>query len=102
MIPRREDAGEILEDSRIQAVRNTIKQWLVSAHYSREFEAFFLKWALLNLYYNETSGERQEVDRVLEFGRKHEGLFNQLKNEAVELVSMECVGRGPGTEPPDR
>jgi hypothetical protein len=93
--------GEILENSRIQTVRNTIKQWLVYEHYSREFEAFFLKWTLLNLYYNEVSGEKHEVDRVLEFGRKHESLFNKLKNEAVELVGMECVGRGPSTEPPD-
>jgi len=100
MIPRHEDAGEILEDSRIQTVRNTIKQWLVSEHYSREFEAFFLKWALLNLYYNETSGERQAF--VLSTKFQNPIYFNQLKNEAVELVSMECVGRGPGTEPPDR
>jgi len=92
---------KFLEFSRIEAVRNTIKHWIRN-NYPNEFKEFFVRWILLNLYYNEISKLDRERDRVLEFGRKHEGLLNQLKNEAVELVSMECVGRGPGTEPPDR
>jgi hypothetical protein len=92
---------KFLECDRIEVVKNTIRHWLTAREYPREFKEFFLKWTLLNLYYNEVSGKKHEADRVLEFGRKHESLFNKLKNEAVELVVMECVGRGPSTEPPD-
>jgi len=57
---------------------------------------------LHSVYHNEISEAKQEVDRVLELGRKHECLFNQLKNEAVELVGMGCFGRGPITKPPEK
>ena len=86
---------------RIDEVKDAITHWMMGK-YPNEFKEFFVRWMLLNLYYNETSKQNREVDRVLEFGKKHEILFNQLKDEASKLVCTECVGRGLGNEPPDK
>jgi len=80
--------------------KETIRSWLKLGGYSEEFRHFFDQWTLLNLYYNECSKESKEVDKVLEFGRKYEESFGNVKNYAFDLMKTECVGNGKGDAPP--
>ena len=86
---------------RTRRAKDTIKSWLKLGDYPEEFRRFFFQWTLLNLYYNELSKEEEEVQRVLELGRKHEELFDSAKNNAIDLVSTECVGKGKKDNPPN-
>jgi len=88
--------------NKILPVKNTIKHWIESKNFPKEFQEFFSKWILLNLYYNEISRKRKEIYRVLDFGRRHENLFDRVKDDAVELAKIECVGEGLGVSPPNR
>lgn len=91
-----------LECNGVEAVRNTIKHWVESKDYPKEFQEFFSKWVLLNLYYNEISKQNHEVCKVLDFGKRHESLFIHVKDGAFELATTECVGEGFGAAPPNR
>lgn len=86
---------------KMQLAEETIRSWLKSKGYPPEFLHFFFQWTLLNLYYNELSKESNEVDRVLEFGRKYGKMFSNIKNDAFDLIKTECVGKGRGHAPPD-
>ncbi len=60
-------------------------------------------WVLINAYYNEAYGEKDEWKRVLHFGRDFGKVFGELDKIDVEvLVNPECVGGGMLTEPPNR
>ena len=84
-----------------QRARAVIRDWLSSREYPEQFKAFFFHWTLLNLYYNALSKEKKEIKRVLEFGRKHENLFESVKICAEDLVKTECVGSKIGPAPPN-
>ena len=85
----------------IEKVKDNIKYWMDSG-FPREFLEFFFKWALLNLYYSKISNQKCEVYRVLDFGKKHEDLFDYVEDHARELVKKECVGEGLEAAPPSR
>lgn len=86
---------------RLQDVKETIKNWLLSENYPEDFLRFFMRWTLLNLYYDELSVEKLEINRVLDFGRKRENLFDLVEDATAELVRTECVGEGRATKPPN-
>lgn len=85
-----------------KVARDTIRRWVASKGYPPEFLRFFFEWTLLNLFYNASSKESREVDRVLEFGRKNEELLDDwMLKHATRLVRNECVGDGMGEAPPN-
>lgn len=75
-----------------------IRDWIDGRNiYPPSYFQFFFHWTLLNLCYNASSDKREEVQRVLEFGRSHERLWNEeIAGLTRELVSTECVGDGKG------
>jgi hypothetical protein len=85
---------------RLNNAKETSKNWLLLNDYPKDFHAFFFQWTLLNLFYNELSQERSEMQRVLEFGRKYENLFDLVKNAASDLMREECVGDGKNDQAP--
>lgn len=72
----------LLNCNKIRTVKNTIKHWVRSRDYPKEFQEFFSKWVLLNRYYNKISDKDHERDRVLDFGRKYENLFDLVTKES--------------------
>lgn len=84
-------------------VLKTIKYWLKhEKSYPPNYYAFFTKWTLVNLYYNLFISEK-EVYRVLELGEELESYWDkELENLARKLVLTECVGEGPGADPPNK
>ena len=87
---------------KMKVARDTIRRWLASKNYPPEFSRFFFRWTLLNLFYNALSNEPREADRVLEFGRKNEGLLDKwMLKHATRLVQDECVGDGMRDAPPN-
>ena len=90
------------KNNKMKDAKDTIRRWLNSQDYPPEFLRFFFKWTLLNLFYNAVSTEKDEVKRVLEFGRKNEKLLNAaILSHATKLVENECVGSGKGETAPN-
>lgn len=85
----------------MQTVKKTISSWLVIRDYPEDFLLLFFRWTLLNSYYNELSKKSNEIDRVLEFGRKYEKLFSAVKDYAIDIAKTECIGNGKGEKPPN-
>jgi len=85
----------------MQRAKETITSWRKLGKYPEAFLHFFFQWTLLNLYYNALSKKIKEPYRVLEFGRKYENLFNNVKNDAIDLIKTECVGEGKEDAPPN-
>jgi hypothetical protein len=88
-------------DLKIKEAKETIRDWVSSINYPEEYQSLFKYWVLLNLYYNELSDEKNEVDRVLSLGRAESYLFGALIDEASEIVRTECVGNGKLASAPD-
>lgn len=86
---------------KILQAKETIKNWLSSKNYPSEFLNFFFRWTLLNLYYNALASKNKESDRVREFGKRYEKLFDNVKNSVIELIKTECVGNGKDIAPPN-
>lgn len=85
------------------AAKETIQEWLNNAgRLPEESDKFFNMWVLLNAYYNEKYTEREELKRVLHFGRDFEFIFVSLDGEILKgFIVPECIGNGKLTEPPD-
>jgi hypothetical protein len=87
---------------KLNVAKDTIQRWWASKGYPPEFLKFFFNWTLLNLLYNAASDKRDEVNRVLEFGKKYEKLLDdQMLEHATQLVEDECVGDGKEEAPPN-
>ncbi len=89
------------EDEKRQALR-TIERWLEPREdFQASYSDFFRKWALLNLFYNALYKFEGDKRKVLAFATYYGYEFGEVRNEARELVSHECVGRGSEDEQPD-
>jgi len=74
----------------------TIQNYLLNnLDYPNSYKTLFFRWSLINPLYNACSEERSEVNRILDFGKKYNYLWNKrIKQKTKKLIIEECVGKG--------